>query len=88
MIARLEYNSAIFCSDAIVREIISYVIISPIALFQIEHSLIYSFTQFNYHLNKRDVIIRYVISGRWISDRDAAQYYAITVAGKDAGMLS
>jgi len=34
------------------------------------------------------VIIRYVVSGRWISDRDAAQYYAITVAGKDAGRFS
>ena len=29
-----------------------------------------------------------MVSGRWISDRDAAQYYAITVAGKDAGRLS
>ena len=38
-------------------------------------------------LNKRDVIIRYVVSGRWTWDRDAAQYYAITVAGKDAGRL-
>ena len=24
------------------------------------------------------MIIRYVVSGRWIWDRDAAQYYAIT----------
>ena len=36
---------------------------------------------------KRDVIIRYVVSGPWIWDRDAPQYYNISVAGKDAGRL-
>ena len=60
----------------------SYCSVSDLIFFHL-----FILTQFNYYLKKRDVIIRYVVSGSWIWDRDAPQYYAISVAGKDEGRL-
>ena len=43
-----------------------------------EYSVIYSFYSIHYYSNKRDVIIGYVVSYRWIWDRDVAHCYTVT----------